>query len=656
MIEGNDSSERIAALEAELDAMRTAATVQEQVIADGYAQMDKMLVDLEHKADALERASVQSAAAQAVLDRILNTMHGLLMVVGTDGRISNANRRLAEAVGVEREALIGERPERFFISQELQDLAARHGIAWPEANPVARVFGHPWVKALDGSLVTAEGERLPHVFRSGVLRNRQDKREGVVIVGNDVRELKASLEKVQRAHAGMKLVLDNIDQGLVSVDREGRVSPECSARVREWFGPVEGGERVWDLFDRYQPRSGTRYRMGLAQLLDGFLPRDICLLQLQGTLSRGGQTLAVAVRCVGDDDPGAPIASVLFVVTDITAQIAAERAEAERQEFLAMVERIVIDKGFFLQFFEDACGLVEHLGDEADPAIQFRLVHTLKGNTSIFGIQSVAAVCHEIEHRLAAEKTALTADELERIRAAWGATVGRVGRFVADAGDAISISQDTYQRLMRELERRPELQHLAREVSRWRYPTVEAQLRQLGMQAGRLATQLGKPVGVTLDCDDSRLPRKGWSRLWGGLVHLIRNALDHGIESAEVRLARGKPAEGRLLLGCRTDGRCLTLSVEDDGGGIGWDKIRARAVKLGLPADTHDDLVEALFADGLSTREQASDVSGRGVGMAAVREVVRDLHGALTVDSQPGRGTRFTFSFTFPDAARAQDR
>lgn len=637
-----DPKATIAALEAELEAMRTAASVREQVIADGYAQMDQMLVEMEKKADALEVASRESAAARAVLDRILDTMHGALLVVDNDGKISQVNARLCERTGLSREQLVGQKPEQLFVLSELQELAQTHRVDWPEAFPVARVFGHPRVQDLDGSLVASDGSSTPHVFRSGVLRGPQGKKEGVVIVGNDVSDLKATLAQVREAHAGMKLVLDNIDQGLMTIDREGRVAPSYSARIEEWFGSVGEEERVWDLLDRFDPDAGLMFEMSFEQIIDGFLPLEVSLHQITRTLTRDGRSLRIEVHVVGDEED---FENLLVVVTDVTAAIAAAAAEAERREFLNIVERIVTDRDFFLQFFNEACALVDQLDASTDAALHRRLVHTLKGNASIFGIMSVADVCHGIEDRLMEERTALTEDELRAIHTAWDAMVQKVGRFVADAGDTISITPDTHQRLLEALERRPELQTLAREVARWRHPTVEAQLRRLGLQAERLAGQLGKPLHVDLRFDDSRLPEEGWSRLWSSLVHLIRNALDHGIEEPEARARLGKPEIGTLTLAARCEDDVFVLEAEDDGMGIDWARIRDKAERLGAPVASDEDLVEALFIDGLSTREQASTLSGRGVGMAAIREAVEALGGEILVVSKAGQGTCFRFEF-----------
>src|SRR5262249_22297258 len=134
--------------------------------------------------------------------------------------------------------------------------------------------------------------------------------------------------------------------------------------------------------------------------------------------------------------------------------------------------------------------------------------------------------------------------------------------------------------------------------------------------------------------------------------HAVRNAVDHGIEAPHARAGRST-APTLELAASRSDGR-LTISISDDGGGIDWARVRARARDLGLPADTQGDLERALFSDGLSARDEVSETSGRGVGMGALRAAVEQLGGTIAIASRPSRGT--TVRCVFPEAADAPPR
>ncbi|HEU4976387.1 MAG TPA: chemotaxis protein CheA [Baekduia sp.] len=160
-----------------------------------------------------------------------------------------------------------------------------------------------------------------------------------------------------------------------------------------------------------------------------------------------------------------------------------------------------------------------------------------------------------------------------------------------------------------------------------------------------VANKLGKQVDLQLVGQETELDRTVVDAIGDPLVHLIRNALDHGLETPEDRVAAGKAPTGRLTIAARHAGGSIAISVKDDGHGIDPAKVAAVAVQRGLiPADQADQVdvraaIELLFAPGFSTASEVGDLSGRGVGMDAVRAKIRELGGEVLVTSAPGEGT-----------------
>jgi chemotaxis protein histidine kinase CheA len=190
---------------------------------------------------------------------------------------------------------------------------------------------------------------------------------------------------------------------------------------------------------------------------------------------------------------------------------------------------------------------------------------------------------------------------------------------------------------------RPSL--VTRLIHNWELEPAEARLIRLGDYARALAGRLGKsPLQIEHEAHDVRLHPADWLGFWQAMVHVVRNAVDHGLEGADARRAAGKAEAGRLKLQTRlADGR-LQLRVEDDGAGIDWARVAEAAQKRGLPTATHQQLVAAVLADGTSTRDEATHTSGRGLGLSAVREACAAVGGTIAIDSEPGRGTAFVFS------------
>lgn len=130
------------------------------------------------------------------------------------------------------------------------------------------------------------------------------------------------------------------------------------------------------------------------------------------------------------------------------------------------------------------------------------------------------------------------------------------------------------------------------------------------------------------------------------LMHLLRNCIDHGIEPPEERAAAGKPRAGNVRLNAYHEGNQVLIEIADDGAGIDLERVRGRAIELGLVSSVQqlsdEEIVELIFTPGFSTADEVSDVSGRGMGMDVVKKSVTRLKGHLEVDTEPGRGTRFT--------------
>ncbi|MBF0295090.1 MAG: response regulator, partial [Magnetococcales bacterium] len=168
-------------------------------------------------------------------------------------------------------------------------------------------------------------------------------------------------------------------------------------------------------------------------------------------------------------------------------------------------------------------------------------------------------------------------------------------------------------------------------------------------QVRELARSVGKQVECRIQGAGIELDRQMIDKLADPIVHLVRNAIDHGLELPEARLAAGKSAQGQLVLSARQDGRWVVIEIADDGRGIVLEEVRAQAARKGLiGADktailNERETIDLLFLPGFSTRGQISELSGRGVGLDVVRQTVLDeLQGTIGVETRPGAGTTFT--------------
>lgn len=184
-------------------------------------------------------------------------------------------------------------------------------------------------------------------------------------------------------------------------------------------------------------------------------------------------------------------------------------------------------------------------------------------------------------------------------------------------------------------------------VMKVRMVPIEQVFNRFPRMVRDLAKDLNKEVEFVIEGKETELDRTVIDEVGDPLIHLLRNAIDHGLETAEERLRQGKPRQGTVLLRARHEGNNVYIEVEDDGAGINSKRVTARAVEKGLisPKEaellTPEEAVDLLFQPGFSTAENITDISGRGVGLDVVKSKIEALNGEIFVDTKVGKGTKF---------------
>lgn len=532
------------------------------------------------------------------------------------------------------------------VGQRLEDMRdAVRGVAAADALPDAQPARRPGdpIDALSDEIATmAAAVRATIGARDELSRREQARLEAVAA---------RRCQQLARRNRELVFVLDNVDQGVFLVDFAGRISGHHSAAVERLLGPLPSDTLLTSYVAQFAHEQAVWFEVCWASVRDGLLPPELALSQMPREFIVGGKHLELTYQIVNDRRAD----RVLVVVSDVTVRIERERAERDQRELAALVMRLLSDRTGFLEVhadIEQRCAAMER-NRLTDLAALRRDAHTVKGTAAGAGILSLASACHELEDRLDDHDPATTSAAVERVVERWRELSGRIAPFVSSRTDRIEIAEAELEQLVAALRRLPGGSALAHVVESWRDEPVRARLERLAAHIRTLSATLGKgPVEIEVDADDTRIAADRWPELWGALVHVVRNAVDHGLETPEERVAAGKPLEAKIALRAASQGGDLMLQIEDHGRGIDWSRVAASARAAGLPATTHDDLVRALFSDGLTTRSAVTATSGRGVGLAAVQQACIDAGGDVRVDSREGLGTRFTFML--PAHAQAQ--
>lgn len=224
--------------------------------------------------------------------------------------------------------------------------------------------------------------------------------------------------------------------------------------------------------------------------------------------------------------------------------------------------------------------------------------------------------------------------------------------------EELVIDRGRLEQISRELNH-PELHETVERMSRissdlqniilnMRMVPVETVFNRFPRMVRQLARDLGKKINLEIIGAETELDRTVIDEIGDPLVHLLRNAIDHGIEMPEVRRAKGKPEEGTVKLKAYHSGNHVFIEIEDDGAGINREKVLQKAINKGIISKqnaanlTDKQVYELIFASGFSTADKISDISGRGVGLDVVKSTIESLGGSVTIDSQEGIGSIFS--------------
>jgi hypothetical protein len=590
-------------------------------------------------------------AQNAAVDDLRDVEHVLLGRIGSAaaGKAAELRRAIRLSTGVSIAVLLLSLTMAVLVGRGVQgsvraltDAAAKVRVSRDYATRAKRVSDDEL-----GLLTETFNDMLSGIQSRDVeLEQHRCHLEGLVAIRT--RELEAR-------NTAMRLVLDNVDQGLATIGIDGALQGERSAAFDRWFDAAAAEpRRFYEVLADGNEAMSSMLKFAWEQVTEGFLPVDAAIDQLPRRVDLGDRHFTLTAKPILE---GESLRGALLVVSDVTKELEARREQAGQREEVRVFRRVAQDKPAFAAFFEETGSMVARLETEIlGPAQQLSLVHTIKGNAAQYEVASVADAAHTLESAIVDAGRAVTLDAMKPLFEAWSKLRQDLAAFFGATDSVIELSAGELRRLIERVEycRMPARAIAARLRMLFDEP-VAVRFARLGEHAERLAARLGKPAPTfTIQTDDLRLPRQRYAPFWASLVHVVRNCVDHGIESAARRSAAGKAPRGHLaFLAVLEEDGGVTIEIEDDGAGVDWARVSAKAQAMGLPVGRQEDVERAIFAPGVSTLQDVTDVSGRGVGLAAVWSATESLDGTVSVASRPGRETRFVFRLPPSDRSDA---
>ncbi|SMF64639.1 DUF427 domain-containing protein [Pseudobacteriovorax antillogorgiicola] len=508
------------------------------------------------------------------------------------------------------------------------------------------------------------------ITKHGDLESLQGVQGELVNITHEV-ELSQSLAA---AEANRKSLLDGLKTGLFFFDSKGQVAPERSQILETILPNSKSYKSIHDFASRYSKVKAENVSTCL-QLLwqdedDGFFSdfsSTISMLPSKSVITVDGRQRDITFEYRPVYSMAEKLDKVIVLVSDVTEQLRNEREVRYQAERIKKISKAAANQEAFQGFYRESSAFFERadqqIKDTSDLSQLKRDLHTLKGSVGTYEFSAVAAQIHSLEDKiedgeLQSAPTEVS-DHWQKIYAMWSDQICDILAVLGlnQGQDHVAIERSKLAKIEAYSEslQDQQLQNLVSSLFQYSPAEVFAKYVDYMEQLNKRFPE--KSVRVNFSPESCELTYEEIQKLDGALIHMFRNGFDHGIEEQAIRLERGKPAQGVIHISTKrssTD-NSLTLTISDDGAGINGQKLAEKALRSGYWSQERfdqaqdKDRFQLIFAANLSAKDEVSDVSGRGVGMDAVKTFIEELGGRIELDSKTGKGTRFTI--TIPGGA-----
>lgn len=528
---------------------------------------------------------------------------------------------------------------------------------------------------------------------------------------NQLQELNESLDhrvkeqtaKLAEEKRQITILLDNMKQAVFRVNTDSKIVAPISEYSKEIFGVDIEGKNVFDVvFSQGDLDTGTQESVRSAlhmaygeSSLQWMLSEPTLPLKLR--LEKFSKTVRLAYEPLYTSSD--ELSHILFVLEEVTELERLEEQRKKKDKELALLRSFAStsekERSDYFSVLSNQLQSVESqlkapLSKESLTEI-YRTLHTIKGNARMLQFDEVAETTHIFENQISSLldnlKSKLPLEKLEVDKAKQLAkTLREVCVKTANTGvhffgtalvlatkqgskgeqnqyhHVLKENLETLQLVVQNIQQRHNSTHvhqISQAVEQLLYVDLRDGFERLPPMVKEISNNLGKRVKLVFEGDNLSVPPSLQKRITDALIQVVRNSLDHGLEPPKERADAGKSKEGliKVFWQARAGGD-LSILIKDDGRGIDTERVLKKAWDIGIIAKdsrpSDKEVIQLIFEPTLSTSEQVSDISGRGVGMTVIGDIVKDLKGQVEVNSVLGRGTEISFVFkgVLPDPLR----
>ncbi|MGZ3805815.1 MAG: ATP-binding protein [Pseudobdellovibrionaceae bacterium] len=516
--------------------------------------------------------------------------------------------------------------------------------------------------------VTLE-ERLQKKYRAEL-----EQKEDVIL---DLKKAQEELEKYSKNLEGMveertrqisnlnlqmKALLDSLSQGFFIFNSSGNVMEVSSKACETTIENRPAGKMIWEVL-KLNEKKTDGFKKWMSTLFSEMLPfEDLAPLGPESFPHSKGRNVSLEYFPLRGEEN--TIDGVVVVATDITSLVEARRqAEIEKQH-AKLIINIVRSKNEMSRFIRESQTLLKELNralQSSPPAwdveIIFRYLHTLKGSGALFSVHAMTEACHHAETRLTEYKENKTQAHADLLKSQCQSVELQFENFLSEIKEILGASALSQERLLEipavelnqlleKLEKMPQAKIFVENAfAHLLYEPIKNFFEPYKDVSFRVAEHENKILrNIEFKNDMIPVVPEIYGPLFATFVHAFRNAVDHGIETPEVRQQAGKNEGGEILVKFERQELPtpkLKILISDDGGGIEPQKIRAKLASKGIDTTRESDteVIQHVFDSQFSTKETITQTSGRGVGMDAIKYEAQQLGGSVWIESEPGKGS-----------------
>lgn len=467
--------------------------------------------------------------------------------------------------------------------------------------------------------------------------------------------------ELQSANNFIEAMINSLDQGLFVFDENGNCSDIYTKATEDIFEVNPKGQhfsKVLKLDDKEIENFNKWSKMLFANMLPFDSAKQLGIKER--TYQQEDDFKSVKIQYFPMKNEEDKLTNVVTVATDVTSEVKAIQAFQEKDAYVSMILKLIKNRSDFFNFIDESKEMLNILiskaqqnkATHADAMIVF---HTMNGTFATFHVSHISLFARQTE-QLITESTPnkLIDIIIDRSQLLLGLIEDLLEELAQTLGMSDNVKEVKVQDLIEfkqllDKQNNPIL--IENFTERFEYVSMNESMQKYVELVEKISERINKPMKpIIIKNGDYKVDQQKYQEFFNSLVHLFRNCMDHGIEDSMKREELQKDYEGQILIEAEKiisgDEKYLQLKIQDDGGGLDTDKIRQKMIDKGVnQAANYSDkqLFECIFLPDFSTKDEVTELSGRGIGMSAIKDSLDKIGGKLEIESKKGKGSAFTF-------------